>query len=89
MRCPQFGKSRRRANQTALPTVRGRHGKPVVLDVTAKHPSLGRTAPQRNHPKSRNDTRLYHAGKTPSAAWPFAAQQRFNLPPNHKLTNSS
>ena len=80
MRCPQYGKPRARANQTALPMVRGKHGKPVVLDVTSRHPALGRTAPPRDRPTSRNDVRFYIAGKTPGSAWPHSPQGQFNLP---------
>jgi hypothetical protein len=59
--------------------VRGKGGKPVVLDVTSRHSALGRTAPSRDKPLSRNDKRFYVAGKTPAKSWPFSAQGSFNL----------
>jgi hypothetical protein len=78
MRCPQFGGKPRHRSSNGNAPVAASNGKPLTLDV--KHPNLGRTAPPRDKPLSRNDTnRYYIAAKTPAAAWPFAAQQRFNL----------
>ena len=73
MRSPQFGKWHKgnvRRNNAALPVAE----RPLALPYM-----LGRCAPPKDKPKSRNDRRDYTWGQTPGAKWDFTPIGRYKL----------
>lgn len=73
MRSPQFGKwhkGHKRSNNAALPVVE----RPLAVAY-----GLGRTAPPKDKPRSRNDHRVYHWGGGKLRGVALTPQGKFTL----------